>query len=675
MRAILARPRRGAALVLVQAALVAACTSALPPREGAGCAGAGLRIDADFERGGLAGCTVLGPVRAELRFQGESRPINDSAWYAFRVSAEDPRSVRLQLVFDGGTFRYAPHTSHDARHWSAVPAGQLQVSADRTSAELRLPLDRRPVFVAAQPLQGGEAAVAALRPTLRRAGFQESLLARSRDGRKIPAFELRPAGTREAIVLLARQHPPETTGALAFDAFVTELATAPEAADLRRDTAILVLPLLNPDGLARGHWRGNAAGVDLNRDWVQRAEPEIRAAAERIEALAATQRLRLLIDFHSTRRDVLYAPPPGLARDDAGERFVTALRQRLGAAAPPVQREHVAGRGTAKGWALDAFGIAGLTYEVGDETAPITTTQQARIAAHTLAGVLRAPDDGQWPMPGEAAFRHTRWPGPPVPVWYHRPRAAGPASPVIFVMHGVQRDADRYLREWIGLAETFGFVVVVPEFSAAAFPSADAYNLGNTLDAQDRLQPRETWTYSVLEGIFDEVRKREGLRATGYSLYGHSAGAQFVHRFVLFAAGKRLQRAVAANAGWYTFPTAAQPWPYGLGGPIEAGVDLPAALGAPLTILVGDADTDPAHPSLRRTPEALSQGEHRYARALSFFAAGQAAAAAAGLPFAWSCAIAPGLGHDNGRAAGFAIGLLLGDPPPAGAACRSLPAH
>ena len=59
-------------------------------------------------------------------------------------------------------------------------------------------------------------------------------------------------------------------------------------------------------------------------------------------------------------------------------------------------------------------------------------------------------------------------------------------------------------------------------------------------------------------------------RLEGYYLYGHSAGAQFVHRHLAFigAGGSPLRviRAVAANAGFYTAPTFEVPFPFGFGG-------------------------------------------------------------------------------------------------------------
>jgi hypothetical protein len=90
---------------------------------------------------------------------------------------------------------------------------------------------------------------------------------------------------------------------------------------------------------------------------------------------------------------------------------------------------------------------------------------------------------------------------------------------------------------------------------------------------------------------------------------------------------------------------------------------LERALQQPLTVLLGEEDTDPDHPSLRRTPEALAQGPHRFARGEAYFAAGQAAARRLGLPFGWRLRIVPDADHDNRLMAPASIPYLLEAEP------------
>lgn len=264
--------------------------------------------------------------------------------------------------------------------------------------------------------------------------------------------------------------------------------------------------------------------------------------------------------------------------------------------------------------------------------------------------------------PGAGRFDFTQA-GKTLPVWYYLPSDAKADTPVLFVMHGVKRDAERYRNEWLPHAQERGFILVTPEFSEKDFPGSDGYNTGNTMDSKDRPLPRDQWSFSFIEPIFDAVKAATGNRSERYSLYGHSAGAQFVHRFMYFVPEARVNQAVAANAGWWTLPDLKTDFPYGLRGSVIDESGLKAMLGRPLVVLLGTEDTDPNHANLRRTPEALAQGAYRFARGQNFFAAGERQARALGVPLAWKLATAPGVGHVDKDMAPFAVDILFGKKP------------
>lgn len=262
------------------------------------------------------------------------------------------------------------------------------------------------------------------------------------------------------------------------------------------------------------------------------------------------------------------------------------------------------------------------------------------------------------PAPSQGTFMFEGWAGPPIKVWYQTPRQVAPTTPIVFVMHGVRRDADRYLAEWAPIAARHGFILVVPEFSQADFPGSLGYNAGFLQEKGGTDRPRSRWSFAVVEPLFDRVKARTGSEAPTYTLYGHSAGGQFVHRYVLLMPEARLSQAIAANAGWYTMPDLGTDYPYGLAATPADEASLKRALGKPLTILLGTADTDVSDPNLRRTPEANAQGPHRYSRGLNFHRRGQAAAKRAGVPFGWRLEEAPGVGHKNGEMAVAAAPLI-----------------
>jgi dienelactone hydrolase len=259
-------------------------------------------------------------------------------------------------------------------------------------------------------------------------------------------------------------------------------------------------------------------------------------------------------------------------------------------------------------------------------------------------------------------FQFEGWDGPPLQVFVTVSPEGAANDPVVFVMHGQQRNAEEYRDQWHELAMQHGFTLVVPEFSREAFPGSAAYNLGNVRDGDGRRVTSERWSYHVIEPLFDALNARFGLGAESYSIYGHSAGGQFVHRFLMHVPDARVSKAVAANAGWYTLPDFSINWPYGLNGSGVSPVGLVQALGSELTILLGDQDTDRTAESLRQTAEAAAQGPHRLARGYYFFAAGRRAAAHRQVPIRWKLAEVKGVAHDNARMAPAAVQFLLPQP-------------
>ena len=135
-------------------------------------------------------------------------------------------------------------------------------------------------------------------------------------------------------------------------------------------------------------------------------------------------------------------------------------------------------------------------------------------------------------VPGSKRLTVADWGGAPITLWYLRGADTKADAPIVFVMHGVGRDADRYLAEWRDIALANDIVVVVPEYAQNYFPGSEGYNFGGVFDEAGSLQPKARWAYSSIEPLFDALRRHENLSAEQYWLFGHSAGAQFVHRFV-----------------------------------------------------------------------------------------------------------------------------------------------
>ncbi len=261
------------------------------------------------------------------------------------------------------------------------------------------------------------------------------------------------------------------------------------------------------------------------------------------------------------------------------------------------------------------------------------------------APAARAAADGQ-PLPagkGMLPFTHA---GEPLEVHTFKP-AHYRGGPILFVIHGQGRNAADYRDYGIPLAERHGAIVLTPHFDAKRFPG-ERFQRGGVLRG-GKPAPKEEWTYTVIPRLVEEVRRREGNPGLPFYLIGHSAGGQFAIRLAAMLPGAAT-RLVPANPGSLLFPTRDAPWGYGFGGlPPEWSNDevLRAYLAAPVTLLLGTADTGVNDSDLDRSPPAMAQGPHRYARGHAAFTAAQTLARERGWTFNWRLIELPGVGHSG----------------------------
>jgi len=356
-------------------------------------------IDTHFETGAFHRCQVRdGNFVITIRPEDAKVEV-PMPWYAFRASPKHPGEVVVLLGFvDADADRFWPKISTDGTTWQPLAKDAVAVSKDSKRLALRIRLEESPVWIASQrpfTTRDYDAWIHALgaRPDVTVRTLGSSVRGR-------PLFVAATAARPEGVLLLGRQHPPEVTGALAMRAFTdTLLADTPVARAFRDRYALVMVPLVNPDGVAAGHWRHNAGRTDLNRDWGPFRQPETRHVRDLLKTLTEQGiALRLMLDFHATQvtETHLFYTQRDVDGDGSAHRFTVDWFDRVRRRLPGVEFIHRPSKSdsaNAKNYFFDRYGIPSITYESGDETDPAWIAGATPVFAEEMMNVMlsRAP--------------------------------------------------------------------------------------------------------------------------------------------------------------------------------------------------------------------------------------------------------------------------------------------
>ena len=229
-------------------------------------------------------------------------------------------------------------------------------------------------------------------------------------------------------------------------------------------------------------------------------------------------------------------------------------------------------------------------------------------------------------------------------VYCHIPENSDSSTPIVFLFHGNNRNANDYRNSLVAKANLYGFILLVPEFTTTQFPGGDGYNLGNVFTDGDNpsassLNNESEWAFSVIEPLFNYTKQNLNNQTSKYHIIGHSAGAQFAHRFLFFKPLAKIDKMVASAAGWYTTLDLETNFPYGLNASPLEDINFSLLFSKQLTILVGSNDNDPNSSALRHNSVVDLQGLNRLDRATSFYNNAQSKAADLSVNFEWDFVI------------------------------------
>lgn len=336
-----------------------------------------LRIVSGFDSGSVEVVDLSDPANIRLRLRDDNAA-DIRQWFHFRLLGAAQQAVRMVFenastaTYPDGWPGYRAVASYDRQNWFRVASryenGQLIIEHTPEQGSVFYAYfepyshERHLDFVA-QAAQSPFASVDSLGSTVQ--------------GRELDRIVIGdPLPGRVPVWVIARQHPGETMAEWFVEGFVSRLldASDPVSRCIRERAVVYVVPNMNPDGALLGNLRTNAAGRNLNREWLTpdpEASPEVFLVREAMQATGCALFLDIHGDeslpyvFFSTADDV-----PGLPSElaDQQARFIAAVQ----AASPDFQtkygyengrfREDVLKLGSK--WAAHHFQCLSLTLEM-----------------------------------------------------------------------------------------------------------------------------------------------------------------------------------------------------------------------------------------------------------------------------------------------------------------------
>ncbi|SAL37757.1 peptidase [Caballeronia terrestris] len=267
-----------------------------------------ISITSNFDAGAIDIVSADNPADVRLRVRPDSHA-EFAQWFYFRVSGA--RGERLVITFENaadcafaeGWRDYEAVASYDRVNWFRVPTaydGRV-MTIDHTPDFDRIYYayfepyseERHSEFLGAVQ-QMPHAALTEIGQTVQ--GRPMSVLT-------LGVSSADDAAPKKNIWIIARQHPGETMAEWFVEGLVKRLAgwgdwSGDAVARKLFDRAVFhIVPNMNPDGSVLGNLRTNAAGANLNREWMEpdaARSPEVLCVRNAIHALGCD----LFFDIH-----------------------------------------------------------------------------------------------------------------------------------------------------------------------------------------------------------------------------------------------------------------------------------------------------------------------------------------------------------------------------------------
>ncbi|WP_163937175.1 M14-type cytosolic carboxypeptidase [Paraferrimonas sp. SM1919] len=202
-------------------------------------------------------------------------------WFNFRFEGQVGKSYKLNIINAGeasyveGWDNYQAVASYDRNHWFRLPTvyenGELKIN---------LELECDSIQIAYFAPYSYERHLDLIAEAQTHPLVSQEFLGHTLDGRDMTLLKIGDGDeSKKNLWVIARQHPGETMAQWWVEGFLNSLLDHNDAngRSLLAKANIYLVANMNPDGSVRGHLRTNAAGINLNREWL---EPSMEKSPE-----------------------------------------------------------------------------------------------------------------------------------------------------------------------------------------------------------------------------------------------------------------------------------------------------------------------------------------------------------------------------------------------------------
>ena len=264
-----------------------------------------LHISTAFESGSIEVISLQDPRDIQLNIRADNAS-EFAQWFHFSLQGAAGVPVVLkflnagQCAYPKGWQDYGVVASHDRQNWFRIETSfDGQVMTARTTPETQC------MYLAYFEPYSWEQHLDLLASASASPHVSQLHLGRTCQGRDLAVLRLTdadsatPLAERKKIWVIARQHPGEAMAEWFVEGMLERLLDGSDsvARSLLQHCVFHVVPNMNPDGAVLGNLRTNAAGANLNREWLapsMERSPEVFLVRQKMLEVG----LDLCLDVH-----------------------------------------------------------------------------------------------------------------------------------------------------------------------------------------------------------------------------------------------------------------------------------------------------------------------------------------------------------------------------------------